>query len=263
MFLQWEAASRDCIKVKRCYVDLTGDLTSAILLSQIIYWFLPDKKGEQRTTIIRDGRRWIAKRHDDWWGDCRIPSRTVKRHLAELEAKHLITTAVWRFDGDPVTHISVNFDNLVTALEAQFSEKRSGQNGPNQSTQTGLFVQANLARTNKEAEITAETTKEKQRFSLPSWVPKEAWDGYEEMRKVIKYPLTDRARVLAVKELENLRSQGYDPAAVLNRSVLNNWRGLFPLNNNNGKATTPWQSPEPQYELASERLKRFEQGAGR
>lgn len=66
-------------------------------------------------------------------------------------------------------------------------------------------------------------------FVLPSWIPREAWDEYEIMRKKIRKPMTDKARTLAIAELENLRNAGHDPEMVLNQSVLNSWQGLFPL----------------------------------
>ena len=44
-FIAWEQVSRDTIDVKRCYVDIAGDLVAGILLSQIVYWHLPDKDG--------------------------------------------------------------------------------------------------------------------------------------------------------------------------------------------------------------------------
>jgi hypothetical protein len=63
---------------------------------------------------------------------------------------------------------------------------------------------------------------------LPSWVPKEAWDAFVEMRQRIKAPLTDNAKHLTLKDLEKLRDDGHDPRTVLEESVKNSWRGLFP-----------------------------------
>jgi hypothetical protein len=73
-------------------------------------------------------------------------------------------------------------------------------------------------------------------FVLPDWVDSEAWQGFEEMRRKERHPLTDQARKLAVRELESLRLQGNDPVQVLNQSTLKGWRGLFAVNNggNNG-----------------------------
>jgi uncharacterized protein YdaU (DUF1376 family) len=76
-------------------------------------------------------------------------------------------------------------------------------------------------------------------FILPEWIPTESWDGYVEMRKKIRAPLTDRAARLALAELEKLKNQGYSPRGVLDQSVLNDWRGLFPIKaNGNGAGHT-------------------------
>lgn len=64
---------------------------------------------------------------------------------------------------------------------------------------------------------------------IPHWLPLEAWDGYMEMRRKIRKPMTDRAIKLAFITLDNLRLQGQDVAAVLDQSTLNSWQGLFPV----------------------------------
>lgn len=63
--------------------------------------------------------------------------------------------------------------------------------------------------------------------SLPDWLPKSEWDSFVEMRKKGKSPFTDRAATLALSELEKLRAQGHDPAAVINASVLNGWKSFY------------------------------------
>ncbi|MGA2630219.1 MAG: hypothetical protein ABSG54_08370 [Terriglobia bacterium] len=62
---------------------------------------------------------------------------------------------------------------------------------------------------------------------LPGWLPRDAWEGWLEMRRMKKAPLTPHAIVLAIKKLETLRIAGHDPAAVLDQSTLSNWTGLF------------------------------------
>lgn len=64
---------------------------------------------------------------------------------------------------------------------------------------------------------------------LPTWVSPEAWDGFCEMRKSIRKPMTDYAKKLAIGNLEKLRQQGHDPTKVLEQSILKSWQGLFPV----------------------------------
>lgn len=65
--------------------------------------------------------------------------------------------------------------------------------------------------------------------TIPEWVPIESWNGYLEMRKKIKRPMTSRAIQLAISTLDKLRNEGYDVGAVLDQSIMNSWQGLFPI----------------------------------
>jgi len=64
---------------------------------------------------------------------------------------------------------------------------------------------------------------------IPDWIPKEPWDGFIEMRKEIKRPLTGRAITLAITKLTELKNQGHDPGKVLDQSTMAKWQGLFEL----------------------------------
>jgi hypothetical protein len=74
-------------------------------------------------------------------------------------------------------------------------------------------------------------------FVLPDWIPADSWNGFEEMRKRIKKPLTDRARRLTVFTLVKLKQQDQDVAACLNQSTQRSWQGVFPVSQNgNGQS---------------------------
>lgn len=64
---------------------------------------------------------------------------------------------------------------------------------------------------------------------LPEWLDPQAWADFSEHRRKIRAPLTEHAAKLALGELAKLREQGHQPAAVINQSILNGWRGLFAL----------------------------------
>jgi len=66
---------------------------------------------------------------------------------------------------------------------------------------------------------------------LPFWVPAEAWISFVEMRKAMgqRGKLTANAAKLIINKLEELKNQGQDPRLVLEQSVMNNWKGVFPL----------------------------------
>lgn len=71
-------------------------------------------------------------------------------------------------------------------------------------------------------------------FAPPEWIPREAWDGWVEMRRKKRNAPTTKAQSLAVKELEKLRREGYDPGEVLDNCTLRGWVGIFPPKGDGG-----------------------------
>ena len=57
----------------------------------------------------------------------------------------------------------------------------------------------------------------------------ELWEKFKKHRKALKAPMTEHAEELAIKTLETLMGEGNDPKAVMERSILNGWKGLFKL----------------------------------
>lgn len=65
--------------------------------------------------------------------------------------------------------------------------------------------------------------------TLPDWLPPAAWQAFIDHRQAIKAKLTHQAQKLAITKLGELREQGHDPAQVINQSILNGWKGVFPI----------------------------------
>lgn len=86
---------------------------------------------------------------------------------------------------------------------------------------------------------------------LPEWLDPKAWSDFIEHRKSLKAKLTARAAELAIGDLDKLRLAGDDPAAVINQSIVNGWRGLFAVKQQPQRA-----APQANGEL-SERTKRI------
>ena len=108
--------------VKPEFVAVAGDLAAGTLLSQIIYWNLPDKLGKSKLKVYRGGRAWIAKTSDEWCGECSLTEKQFRRVVRRLEAIGLIERDVMQFHGQPMTHISLNEDAVLSALHVHLSE---------------------------------------------------------------------------------------------------------------------------------------------
>jgi hypothetical protein len=65
--------------------------------------------------------------------------------------------------------------------------------------------------------------------ALPDWLPIDAWNGWLDMRKQRKKPLTDRATSRAINKLEAMRDAGQDITEVLDRSTMNGWTDLYEI----------------------------------
>lgn len=84
-----------------------------------------------------------------------------------------------------------------------------------------------------------------------------ALNGFAEMRKTIKKPLTENAANLVCKKLQSFPMS--DWVEIVNQSILNSWQGLFPLKTDTGR--NPGQQ-RPVRESSVDRLKRLmEEGA--
>lgn len=118
-FMAWEKASRDTIDVKRCYVDMVGDLSTGVLLSQIIYWFLLSSEGKSKLSVNREGRDWLAKGRRAWWNECRVSEKQFDRSIKILRDKGLVETRLWQFGkrGTPTIHICLNWPAVVQGVK--------------------------------------------------------------------------------------------------------------------------------------------------
>lgn len=86
-----------------------------------------------------------------------------------------------------------------------------------------------------------ETEKEKKAptgFVLPEWIDPADWKDFEEMRRKIKKPMTDRARRGILAKLEKMMILGHLPKTILENSITNSWQDVYePKGKDNGKPT--------------------------
>jgi uncharacterized protein YdaU (DUF1376 family) len=65
--------------------------------------------------------------------------------------------------------------------------------------------------------------------ALPVWLPEQEWNGFLMMREKNRRRPTERAKELIIKKLDRLRTQGHDPAAVLDQSTINGYTDVYEL----------------------------------
>ncbi|RBW68242.1 hypothetical protein [Bacillus taeanensis] len=138
-FLTWEKASHDTIDFKTIYVDVVGkrglvgnkknkkgeiengDIISGLLLSQIVYWYLPNKNGESKLKVKKHGHHWIVKKIDEWYDEIRLTPANYRTAMKRLEEEDLVIKKSMKdpFDRDhqkTATHIRLNIPEFMKRL---------------------------------------------------------------------------------------------------------------------------------------------------
>jgi uncharacterized protein YdaU (DUF1376 family) len=186
----------------------------AYLLLLMNYWqrgkALPDLNDRLATVARMGNEEWIANR-------------------AVLAEFFHIENGLWkhgRVERDLRRVKSISNAGRIGGIASAKARREKRLNGRLET----VVRNANQQSINRIDKEQIKTTTPQSGFVLPDWVDSEAWQGFEEMRKKERHPLTDRARKLAIADLEKLVASGNDPVDVLNQSTLRGWRGLFALN---------------------------------
>ena len=72
---------------------------------------------------------------------------------------------------------------------------------------------------------------------LPEWLPEDSWRDWCHFRRGKTW--TPKAVELSLRKLAELRGAGDDPRAVIEQSIANGWRGLFPIRQDRQRAREP------------------------
>jgi hypothetical protein len=83
---------------------LSGDLAAALLLSQIFFWYRPDKVGGSKLRVRKHGMWWIAKSNAEWQEETGMTAMQIRRASAVLKEREIVDSKVMRFDGSPTVH---------------------------------------------------------------------------------------------------------------------------------------------------------------
>lgn len=92
--------------VPRIYVQYTGDLTTAILLNQIVFY--SDKSSR------KDG--FFYKTYDEWEREICLTKRQVSYSTEKLKALGVVETKIKKANGAPTVHYKLDYDKLVDSI---------------------------------------------------------------------------------------------------------------------------------------------------
>lgn len=102
----------------------------------------------------------------------------------------------------------------------------------------GLHVRS-FKNSGKSKPLTATRSTEENPVKIPEWLDPKDWNDYVEHRREISSPMSPSAQKKILAELERLRTEGNDPVRVIDQSIINRWKGLFPIKSSNGSQASP------------------------
>jgi len=116
------------IWVPRLVRRITENGDQAIVLSQTLYWFDNDRRGNQRAGTFRNGRYWFYKTHEEFGEETGLSAARVKVCLNALKRLGFIEIDHFLAKGMRTTHVSINLMMFREALRNSFLEwKNTGQ----------------------------------------------------------------------------------------------------------------------------------------
>ncbi len=107
------------VYVQTAYVKYLKDLSTAVLCSQIHYWYKPSKNNATKLRVSHAGKLWIAKSRREWSSETGLTEAQIRRGLDVLVRRGIIEVFKKKFNGAPTIH--------VRALHVSGSKLTDGQ----------------------------------------------------------------------------------------------------------------------------------------
>jgi hypothetical protein len=226
--ISWNLSNR-AARLQLIYVDITNDLIAGLLLSQIIYWNMPNNSGENRLKIIHNDRYWLCKSRKEWFNEIRITERQYDRASKLLcDELNIIDIDIFKYGNTPKTHIAINYDILIELINKQLKLYANKEN-------------AIVIRQNTKPKEKQDIYKEKNLNILNNKADDyiEAFRLFCEHRIKIKKPMTEYAKYLILSELEEyFPKNDKEHINRFNKSIKRGWQGVI---FNNEKKTMKMQ----------------------
>jgi len=230
------------IAFQRAFVRLNIGITGALMLSQAIYW----------TKRTNDAAGWFWKTSVEWEEETGLTRREQDGARSRLRELGIMEES--KYGIPPKLRYRIDTQRLDLLLETICTKAPNcmHQNANTMHQNANLYApKRQIKRTETTTEITTEITPpplsppaEKRaakkptpanlaaslaELPLPEGLGRESWAAFVAHRVDIKKPLTAHAADLAIGILQKLRTEGNDPRAVIEQSILSGYSGLFAL----------------------------------
>lgn len=191
-FLLWETTTLDTIDFKRVYVDMAGgDVLAGLLLSQIVFWHLPNRKGKTKMRVRKEDELWVAHADNTWYNEIRLTEKQARRARLHLVEIGLLVAKRFMFGGTLTMHLRIEWHSFFVALkkygipdeidDLQLGEEElpveevgsaleGGSHLPCRAVGSALGGSSLTETTENTAENTAETTTPHSTFKPPMYI---------------------------------------------------------------------------------------------
>lgn len=112
-----ELNARRGIFLDLTYIDITGDIICGVLLSQLVYWFSDDEKGNSKLRVKKENRYWLAKSKNEWYEETRLSKKQLERAEKILKQMGIIEVKIFKFNGTPTNHYWFNWERFLELEE--------------------------------------------------------------------------------------------------------------------------------------------------
>lgn len=137
------------ITVPRIFIDIAGDLNTAVLLSQIVYWSDKSKR--------EDG--WFYKSYPEWEDEIGLTQFQVKRSSDKLGKMGLLEVRLKRANKAPTLHYKLDF-LLLTNLIIKKLNNQESEVSDYKETQQSDYKETSQTLTETTPYITTEISRE-------------------------------------------------------------------------------------------------------
>lgn len=114
------------LTIDRILYEMTGDLECAAILSRLRYWFSPSKQnGQIRAKSRHDGKVWLYRKDDEWEEEACVRVKQMPRVKKHLKKLGLVEIAIYKAEGNPTTHWTLNIQKFTELYNEVLQKKIS------------------------------------------------------------------------------------------------------------------------------------------
>lgn len=142
------------VYVPTVYVKYLKDLASAVLCSQIHYWYKPSKNNATKLRISHSGKLWIAKSRREWSSETGLTDAQVRRGLDVLVRRGIIEVSKKMFNGAPTLHVRALHVSGSKLTDGQFLIQNHQLSSDNAGVDSSFDIESQSKPTDSKSDAT-------------------------------------------------------------------------------------------------------------